>query len=141
MANWEQDDAPLFRTETIAPYSLNARWREIYKWSESRCAARLRWVCEGVPAARVAELTGTNHETTRRYLSGNRIPARFIAEICRVANVRPEWLLFGHPPVRAKSGNVGERKRSSQQGPSPPVCESSHPTASVARRSETIPAG
>lgn len=100
MANHGQGDTIPFRRDTRAPPALNAPRRDEYIWDAERCTARLQWICEGMPIARVAELTGTNPETTRRYLTGKRVPARFIAEICRVAHVRPEWLLFGHPPVR-----------------------------------------
>lgn len=50
----------------------------------------------------VAEMTGTNAETVRRYLSGADPSVEFLAALCRAANVNGEWLLTGRGPMHRK---------------------------------------
>jgi transcriptional regulator with XRE-family HTH domain len=49
----------------------------------------------------IAELTGTNHESVRRYLSGAAPSADFLASLCRTLRINADWLLTGRGPMRA----------------------------------------
>lgn len=50
----------------------------------------------------VGELTGTNHETVRRYLSGQPPSAEFLAALCRVLGLNANWLLTGRGPMKVE---------------------------------------
>lgn len=70
-------------------------------------AARVREVCKGLKVQKVAELTGGNRETVRRYLHGESEPsAAFLAQLCRGLHLSPNWLLLGigqpHQDVETK---------------------------------------
>ncbi len=48
----------------------------------------------------LARETGYNHETIRRYLTGrSRIPAAFLAVVCAVRRLDPDWILNGESPA------------------------------------------
>jgi transcriptional regulator with XRE-family HTH domain len=49
----------------------------------------------------IGDLTGTNHETVRRYLTGHVPSVEFLQALCKVFGVSGEWLLTGKGPVRA----------------------------------------
>ncbi|MFN0134184.1 MAG: helix-turn-helix domain-containing protein [Phycisphaerales bacterium] len=49
----------------------------------------------------IAELTGTNHETARRYLSGQAPSVEFLSALCRALGLSAEWLLSGRGPMKA----------------------------------------
>ena len=49
----------------------------------------------------IGELTNTNPETVRRYMSGQAPSAEFLAEFCVAFGVSSEWLLLGRGPMRA----------------------------------------
>lgn len=46
----------------------------------------------------VGEATGTAAETVRRYLTGGRPSARFIAALCDAYGVSTDWVLLNHGP-------------------------------------------
>lgn len=48
----------------------------------------------------IGDLTGTNHETVRRYLSGNAPSVEFLQALCRAFGVSADWLLTGKGPMR-----------------------------------------
>lgn len=48
----------------------------------------------------IGELTNTNSETVRRYMSGQSPSVEFVASLCRRLNVSSEWLLTGRGPVK-----------------------------------------
>ena len=48
----------------------------------------------------IGELTNTNSETVRRYMSGQTPSVEFVASLCRRLNVSSEWLLTGRGPVK-----------------------------------------
>ncbi|MBX3385387.1 MAG: hypothetical protein KF768_02325 [Phycisphaeraceae bacterium] len=56
---------------------------------------RLALAFEGVPTPRLAKLTGFNHETVRRYLSGQNPPLRFVMSVCERFDLNPNWVLLG----------------------------------------------
>lgn len=50
----------------------------------------------------LAELTGANAETVRRYMQGQPPAVEFLAAVCRAFGVSGDWLLMGRGPMRAK---------------------------------------
>ena len=50
----------------------------------------------------LADLTGTNSETVRRYMTGQAPSIEFVTAFCRVFRVNHEWLLTGKGPARAR---------------------------------------
>lgn len=48
----------------------------------------------------VGDLTGTNAETVRRYLSGQSPSVEFLTALCVATQASPEWLLTGRGPMR-----------------------------------------
>jgi transcriptional regulator with XRE-family HTH domain len=61
---------------------------------------RLRQAVGGRTFRHVAELTGVNHESVRRYLSGQTPSVEFLAALCKALSVNSDWLLFGRGPMR-----------------------------------------
>lgn len=57
--------------------------------------SRLAQICEGLSFRQVAQLTGTNAETTRRYLKSGRPSIEFVTSLCQAMNVSADWLLCG----------------------------------------------
>lgn len=49
---------------------------------------------------RLAEVTGTNAETVRRYMQGQAPSTEFLAAICDELQASGEWLLTGRGPMR-----------------------------------------
>lgn len=47
----------------------------------------------------LAELTGTHHETVRRYMQGQSPSAPFLAKLCEELGLNANWLLNGHGPM------------------------------------------
>lgn len=47
----------------------------------------------------VAELTGTNHESVRRYLTGQTPSVEFLTQLSRALGLSTEWLLTGRGPM------------------------------------------
>lgn len=56
---------------------------------------RLRRVLMRYSARQVAQATGHNHETVRRYLLAGTLPAEFLYAVCVVYGVCPRYLLLG----------------------------------------------
>lgn len=50
----------------------------------------------------VSELTGTNHESVRRYLQGQAPSAEFLVAVCRSMGINAHWLLTGQGPMRVE---------------------------------------
>jgi len=49
----------------------------------------------------LAELTGTNAETVRRYMQGQAPSVEFLAAICLTLGVSEQWLISGRGPMKA----------------------------------------
>jgi transcriptional regulator with XRE-family HTH domain len=49
----------------------------------------------------LAEVTGINHETVRRYMQGGAPSVEFIASICAQLGINYEWLLTGKGPMKS----------------------------------------
>ncbi|HYE62380.1 MAG TPA: helix-turn-helix transcriptional regulator [Phycisphaerales bacterium] len=64
--------------------------------SREAITERVQWACQGLRLRRVADLTGCNAETVRRYLLGQgNPPPAFLAALCRGLGLSPSWLLLG----------------------------------------------
>lgn len=48
----------------------------------------------------VADATGLNSETVRRYMQGQAPSVEFLAALCSVYDVNAQWLLTGRGPIR-----------------------------------------
>ncbi len=62
---------------------------------------RLTSVVGSRSSRHVGELTATNHETVRRYLTGQTPSVEFLQALCKACGVSGEWLLTGKGPARA----------------------------------------
>lgn len=49
----------------------------------------------------IAELTGSNAETVRRYMMGQAPSADFLAALCPALGLNAQWLLTGRGPMKA----------------------------------------
>lgn len=49
----------------------------------------------------IAELTGSNAETVRRYMMGQAPSAEFLAALCQAIGLNAQWLLTGRGPMKA----------------------------------------
>lgn len=49
----------------------------------------------------LADITGLNSETVRRYMQGQSPSVEFLASICAAMGVSANWLLMGQGPMRA----------------------------------------
>jgi transcriptional regulator with XRE-family HTH domain len=49
----------------------------------------------------IGDLTSTNHETVRRYLTGFAPSIEFVQAVCKAFGVSAEWLLTGKGPMKA----------------------------------------
>lgn len=49
----------------------------------------------------IGDLTGTNHETVRRYLAGSAPSVEFLQAVCKAFGISGEWLLTGKGPMKA----------------------------------------
>jgi len=61
---------------------------------------RLRTVVGDRSFRHLSELTGTHHETVRRYMQGQAPSVEFLTELCRALGVNANWLLTGVGPPR-----------------------------------------
>lgn len=80
--------------------------------SDGQIAARMREACAALSVHEVARRTGTNAETTRRYLRGISPPsAAFLAALCRSLDIPGTWLLTGQgdrvPPTAIQAALEG----------------------------------
>ena len=67
---------------------------------EDGVRGRLREACQGRSIRQVADETGFNHETVRRYLKGDgSIPVSFVVAVVESTGVSAEWLLNGSKGV------------------------------------------
>lgn len=57
--------------------------------------ARLQQLLRGTTPGKIAQATGHNHETIRRYLIGGILPADFIYAVCVAYSICPKYLLLG----------------------------------------------
>lgn len=73
---------------------------------------RLRRVLMRYSARQIAQATGHNHETVRRYLLAGILPADFLHAVCVVYGVCPRYLLLGVGsalvPSNASAASIGE---------------------------------
>ncbi|MFG0326056.1 MAG: helix-turn-helix domain-containing protein [Phycisphaerales bacterium JB037] len=46
----------------------------------------------------LSEITGTHHETVRRYMQGQSPSLDFVSSLCRALGLNANWLLGGHGP-------------------------------------------
>jgi transcriptional regulator with XRE-family HTH domain len=49
----------------------------------------------------LADLTGTNAETVRRYMQGQAPSVEFLAALCAALGINEQWLISGRGPMRA----------------------------------------
>ncbi|MFG0275287.1 MAG: helix-turn-helix domain-containing protein [Phycisphaerales bacterium] len=76
---------------------------------------RICSVVEGLSFRELAECTGLNAETIRRYVRGADPSVAFIARLCEVFDLSAEWLLFGRGP-RDRADAVEHALRSAGYG-------------------------
>jgi len=50
----------------------------------------------------LADITGTNHESVRRYMQGQSPSAEFLSALCAKLDISGEWILTGRGPVRRR---------------------------------------
>ncbi len=70
--------------------------------SESPLHERLAAVVGPRTFRAIAELTGTNSETVRRYMQGQTPSVEFLASLCEALKINGEWLLCGRGPMKAE---------------------------------------
>jgi transcriptional regulator with XRE-family HTH domain len=70
--------------------------------SESPLHERLAAVAGPRTFRAIAELTGTNSETVRRYMQGQTPSVEFLASLCNAFKINGEWLLCGRGPMKAE---------------------------------------
>jgi transcriptional regulator with XRE-family HTH domain len=70
--------------------------------SESPLHERLAAIAGSRTYRAVAELTGTNSETVRRYMQGQTPSVEFLAALCNAFKINGEWLLCGRGPMKAE---------------------------------------
>ncbi len=68
--------------------------------TESGLHGRLAAVAGQMTFRRLGEITNTNQETVRRYMSGQSPSAEFLAALCRAMGVNGRWLLTGQGPAK-----------------------------------------
>lgn len=76
---------------------------------------RLLAVLSDLSYRQIADLTGTNAETTRRYLQGATPSVEFLAAVCTKLDLNAEWLLTGRGVIKrrdAKSAALREANAS-----------------------------
>lgn len=67
---------------------------------ESTLHSRLAHAVGNATYRHLADMTGANSETVRRYMNGCEPSAEFLTSICRATGVSGHWLLTGRGPVR-----------------------------------------
>ena len=71
---------------------------------ERELARKVQVVCANRSIHEIARLTGTNPETTRRYVRGFSPPsAEFLAGLCMALGLSGEWILNGRGPAQSAS--------------------------------------
>jgi transcriptional regulator with XRE-family HTH domain len=60
---------------------------------------RLHIACRGLSVREVADITGLNHETVRRYLNGTVPSISFVANLAIALAISSDWLLLGLGPI------------------------------------------
>lgn len=74
---------------------------------------RLRIAAGSRTYRQMGDLTGTNHETVRRYMLGQAPSADFLAAACEALDLNAQWLLVGAGPMKRsdiRSHALGEAK-------------------------------
>lgn len=71
---------------------------------------RLQSVCRPFSFREIADLTGSNHESVRRYLNGQNPGVLFVIRLCEVLHISADWLLLGRgtPMYLAESAKVND---------------------------------
>ncbi len=62
---------------------------------------RLNAAAAGRSFRHLADLTGTNAETVRRYMQGQAPSVEFLSALCRSLGVCADWLLSGRGPMKS----------------------------------------
>lgn len=65
-------------------------------------------ITQGLSYRRIGQMTGHNHETVRRYMTGQVPSVEFVGALCTSLNVSADWLLLGRGGVTAPAGVPGE---------------------------------
>jgi len=73
---------------------------------ESALHARLRDVVGNRSYRMLAEVTDTNPETARRYMTGHAPSTEFLVKICERFSINGEWLLTGQGPMHLKDAKA-----------------------------------
>lgn len=60
---------------------------------------RMRAAAGDLTVRALAEATGHNPETVRRYMNGQQPSIEFLAALCRRFDLNPQWLVAGTPPM------------------------------------------
>jgi len=81
-----------------APHSDRGREPTRKAW-EAEVLVRMRAAAGDRMFSTLAQLTGCNSETVRRYLRRGKPSAYFMSRLCSSLNVSPEWLLMGTGPM------------------------------------------
>ncbi len=78
---------------------------------ESPLHDRLAAVTAGMTYREIGEITGTNAETARRYITGQAPSVEFVIRLCQRKGINGQWLLSGQGPMRVsdiKSASLRE---------------------------------
>lgn len=62
---------------------------------------RLSAICDGQSFRELAELTGSNPETVRRYMAGQSPSVEFLTRLCQRKGINGQWLLNGQGPMKS----------------------------------------
>lgn len=92
--------------------------------------SRLQHLLRGMSSIKVAQATGHNRETVRRYLMSGVLPAEFIYAVCVAFGVCPKYLLLGigRPFPNGDARDTVRQNASKLMGTSPPERSTSEPT-------------
>lgn len=74
---------------------------------------RLRIAAGSRTYRQLGDLTGTNHETVRRYMLGQAPSAEFLAAVCEALDINAQWLLVGAGAMKGtqiRAHALGEAK-------------------------------
>lgn len=74
---------------------------------------RLRIAAGSRTYRQLGDLTGTNHETVRRYMLGQAPSAEFLAAVCGSLDINAQWLLVGAGAMKGteiRAHSLGEAK-------------------------------
>jgi hypothetical protein len=101
---------------------------------ENEVLARLRTAAGSRMFSTLAQLTDCNSETVRRYMRKGKPSAFFMARLCRVLGISPEWLLWGTGAMYRPGykGSAIETKPPRPRAPERPSESAALPVSSTA---------